>query len=271
MVQTTAPTLSCRDVTAEDIAHYAEHGWAKLEGLLDPASTAALLAMAQAKLGMDGQGNPVSPYQQPFFNPEMTGGPDNPILRPLLDGIGRMATALQQRRPGLGVRYYSDVFAAKLPSAKPTNHPGAGTTYFHQDYQNWAVDRSGGMTFWIALEDIAPESGTMSFFNGSHRLGALGHYRSYDPGKDIRDDFPELDANCPLTGPIRYRAGDATVHHNLTVHGGGRNQTERPRWAYLAIVNPADVRWTGAPPEAFDTTGMTPLQPLTDTRFPLLG
>jgi hypothetical protein len=58
-----AMTESCRAVTAEEIAHYREHGWAKLSGFVPPRLVATLLAMAQAKMGADGQGNAVSPMQ----------------------------------------------------------------------------------------------------------------------------------------------------------------------------------------------------------------
>lgn len=260
----------CRAVTADEIAQYDKHGWAKLPGFLGPEMLAGLCAMAKARLGEDGTGNAVNAMTQPFFNPELTDGPKDPLLRPLLDALGRNATALMQRRPGVGTRYFSDLFAPKLPYGKPTSHPGAGETFFHQDFMNWGLDRSGGMTFWIALEDLAPESGTMEYLSGSHRMGALGNYRTLGPG-GIFHDFPELLERCPNSGPVAYAAGDATVHHSMMVHGAGRNLTDRPRWAYLAVVNPSDARWTGAPPEAFSTEGLKLLGELDDERFPLLG
>jgi hypothetical protein len=262
--------LTCRAATTDEIAHYRKHGWAKLPGFVPPATVAQLLAMAQARMGCDGQGNAVSPYRQPFFNPETTGGPADLRLRPLINGVGRNTKALMQRSPQIEARYFGDLFVAKLPAAKQTRHPGAGATYFHQDYVNWALDRSGGMTFWIALADLAPESGTMAFLSGSHRLGALGHYRAYGAG-DIFDDFPELREQCPLSEPMRYAAGDATVHSNLTVHGAGENRTDAPRWAYIVMSNPSDARWNGAPPEAYDTSGMLHLQTLDDARFPVIS
>lgn len=263
-------TAPCRRVTAQEAAHYREQGWVRLPGFVTPEMTARLLAMARASMGDDGQGNDVSPMAQPFFNPEATTGPYDPELRPLLDGVGAAGRQLIDRHPGIGLRYFGDFFAAKLPAARQTLHPGAGATYYHQDFMNWAVDRSGGMTFWVALTDLAPESGTMSFLSGSHRMGALAHYRTHGPG-GLLDDYPELAESCPDSGPIAYRAGDATVHSSLTVHGAQANRTDGPRWAWIAVANPSDVRWTGAPPEAFDTTGMTVLQPLDDARFPLLG
>jgi len=267
-----AQALSCRAVSEEEIAHYNEHGWAKLPGLISPETVRVLLDMAKRGLGEDGQGNAVSPMQQPFFNPEVSEGPQSPVLRPLVEGMGASARKLMQRREGLGVRYFGDVFAPKLPAGRETRHPGAGATYYHQDFANWALDRSGGLTFWIALEDLEPESGTMSFLSGSHRMGTLGHYLSYEPGRDIRDDYPELAGRCVETGQLFYKAGDATVHSNLTVHGAGENRTARPRWAWLVMANPEDARWTGAPPEAYSTEGMAHLDRLDEEeRFPLIG
>ena len=74
-----------------------------------------------------------------------------------------------------------------------------------------------------------------------------------------------------MSGPLTYAAGDVTVHSNLTVHGAGANLTDRPRWAYTVIVNPADVRWNGGPAEAYDTTRLQMLQPLDDERFPIVS
>jgi hypothetical protein len=266
-----SPGFPCRSVTTEEADRYQEAGWVKLEGFVRPEMTQALLALARQRMGEDGDSNPPFALKQPFFNPEFCGALADPKLRPLVEGVGRAAKSLMRRRPGLEVRYFCDLFAPKLPAARASRHAGNGRTYFHQDYVNWGVDRSGGMTFWIALTDLAPEAGTMSFVDGSHRFGALGHYRSYAEGGDIFDDYPELRERCTLTGPVAYRAGDATVHSNLTAHGAGANLTDRPRWAYAIIVNPADVRWNGAPAEAYDTADLQMLQPLDDERFPIIS
>lgn len=268
---TLSPSLSCRAVTQAEAAHYDEHGWAMLPGFVTPETVRALRAMAQARMGEDGQGNAVAPISQPFFNPEATEGPADPALRPLLQAIGANAKRLMGRHPGIGVRYFGDIFAAKLPASRDTRHPGAGATYCHQDFINWGLDRSGGMTFWVALADLEPEAGTMSFHSGSHRLGALGHYGTYAQGGSLLDDYPELPERCPGSGPMRYRAGDATVHSVMLAHSAGENRTDAPRWAWLAMTNPADARWTGAPAEAYDTTGMRHLQPLDEARFPLIA
>src|SRR5205085_9645042 len=134
----------------------------------------------------------------------------DPLVRPLIEAIGRNAKALMDRQAEVGVRWFTDFFAPKLPAGKHTRNQGNGPTSFHQDFITFAVDRSGGMTFWIPLEAYGTEAGTMSFLNGSHKLGVLGNYTAYD-GRDIRDVWPEL-RGCEESPQITYELGDITVH-----------------------------------------------------------
>lgn len=257
----------CRDISKGELAHYREYGWAKLEGFVHPDMVDYLLTMAKDLMGEDGDSNPPLPITQDFFNIAMTGGPSNPDLRPFLNKLGRNARTLMGRRPDIQAKYYIDNFVVKLPSGKPSKHGGNGRTTYHQDYTNWAVDRSGGLGFWLALTDIKPEAGTMSFIDGSHRYGAMGNYRAVD----ILDEYPELLKECSISGPMTYAAGDMTVHSNLLAHGAGENLTDAPRWAYSVLINPSDVRWDGSPAEGFDTAGMKWLDPIDDRRFPILA
>ena len=262
-------TYPCRMVTADEIAHYHEYGWVQLKRFVDPAKLGQLLAKAIGIMGEDGDSNPPYGIDQPYFNAQAGGGMEDPLVRPLIEKIGRNAKALMARKADVGVRWFTDFFAPKLPASKQTRNQGNGPTSFHQDYITFAVDRTGGMTFWIPLEAYGPQAGTMSFLNGSHRMGVLGNYSSYG-GEDIRDVFPEL-RDCEESPQIDYELGDITVHSHLTVHGAGKNGLDRPRWAYLVLPQPADAVWNGAPPEAFDTTGMTAYKPFDDARFPIIA
>jgi hypothetical protein len=262
-----AKSYPCRAVTPQEVAHYHEFGWVQLKRFVDPTMLEQLLAKAVGIMGEDGDSNPPYGIDQPYFNAQAAGGMADPLVRPLIEAIGREARTLMDR--DTGVRWFTDFFAPKLPAAKKTRNHGNGPTSFHQDFITFAVDRSGGMTFWIPLEAYGTEAGTMSFLNGSHRLGVLGNYTSYG-GRDIRDVFPHL-RDCEESPQIVYELGDITVHNHLTVHGAGKNLLDRPRWAYLARPQPAAAVWNGAPPEAFDPTGMTAYQPFDDERFPLIA
>lgn len=261
----------CRTVTPEEVVHYNEHGWVQLKRFIDPAMIATLLAKAKGMMGEDGDSNPSYGIDQPYFNAYAASGYGDPAVKPLFTGIGQAAKKLMDRKADTSVRLFNDFFAPKLPAAKKTRNAGNGPTSFHQDFITFAVDRSGGMTFWIPLEPYGPEAGTMSFINGSHKLGVLGNYTSYD-GKDIRDVWPEL-RELEETPQVTYELGDVTVHTHQTVHGASANTLDRPRWAYLVLPQPADARWNGAPPEAFDPAAhnMVPYGTFPDDAFPIIA
>ncbi len=259
-----------RTVTAEEIAHYQTNGWVKLDGFIPLDRVAALLAMAKEKMGEDGDRD-APPEAFSYFNPLTLRGLDDPILRPVIDHIGRSSRELMARRVNVGIRYFTDYFAVKLPTKrKQVNKGGAGSSDWHQDFAASASDRSGGMVFWMALVDMPPEKGTMAFLNGSHRHGVMGHYATYGDG-NLLDSYPELVEECPNSGNLTYRAGDVTVHSNMTVHSAGANLTGDPRWTYIIITNPADACWTGGPADAFQTEGLALHKELTDERFPVIG
>jgi hypothetical protein len=273
----------CRDVTAEEVQHLREHGWVQLKQFVEPAYLTSVLELARQQMGEDGDSNPLHPFVEAavaeggagvkYFNAHSGGGVDNPVLRPVIEQVGQTAQRLLGRRredgSDLGIRYYQDLLAPKLPSSKASRHGGNGATSFHQDYITFAVDRTGGMTFWIPLEAYGPEFGTMSFVSGSHRLGVLGDYTTYGDG-DALTAFPELQ-DLEMSPQMHYELGDVTVHTHLTVHGAGENRTDRPRWAWLVITQPEDICWNGAPCPNFDHRAMKPWQPMQGDRFPLIS
>lgn len=267
--QTVISNAPCRAITEEEVAHYLEYGWVKLKKFIAPEMIATMLTKAKELMGEDGDSNPSYGIDQPYFNAFAASGYNDERIRPVFAGIGEAAKALMAR--DIDVRLFNDFFAPKLPAGKKTKNAGNGPTSFHQDFITFAVDRSGGMTFWIPLEPYGPEAGTMSFLNGSHKMGVLGNYSAYD-GADIRDVWPAL-RDLEETPQIVYELGDVTVHTHHTVHGASANTLDRPRWAYLVLPQPADARWNGAPPEAFDPAAhdMTPYGKFPDESFPIIA
>lgn len=260
---------ACRAVTAEEIAHYLEFGWVKLKRFVRPDYLSRLMEIAHRRMGEDGDSNDAFGISIAYFNAEAGEGLTDPMARTMIGAIGQAAKALLARKDAVEARYFQDFFAPKLPAGRQTRNIGNGPTSFHQDFITFAVDRTGGMTFWLPLEAYTPEAGTMSFISGSHKLGVLGNYTNYR-GRDMLDVYPEL-RDLETTAPMVYELGDVTVHSHLTVHGAGKNLMDRPRWAYLVLVQPSDACWNGAMPEAFDPAGMVQNQLLPDDRFPIIS
>jgi hypothetical protein len=252
-----------RPVSREEVDHFHAFGWVKLERFLPPAHVASLLAFAKDKMGEDGTISP-NPGKFSYFNSLPVRQIESPLFSPIVRHYARSVVALRDRRSDSGVRYFNDSFGVKLPSASIGGH---GKSDWHQDFAAQVSDRSGGMVFWTALVDMAPEKGTMAFLNGSHRHGVMGDYRTYGDG-NLLDAFPDLIEDCPSSGYLTMAAGDVTVHTDLCVHSAAPNTTGDPRWTYLMQLNPADARWTGAPAISFDTATLEHLQPLDEARFP---
>lgn len=259
----------CRTVTAEEVAFYEAHGWVKLKDFLHPEILRILLERGIMLMGEDGQSNEDFGIRQAYFNPFPCGGLDVPEIKNMLVGFGENAKLLMNRKSGTGTRYFFDTFVPKLPVGKESARGGNGPTSFHQDFITFAVDRSGGMQFWVPLQACGPDKGTMSFINGSHKMGVLGNYTAYE-GRDITEVWPEL-LDMEMSEPMTYELGDVTVHNHLTVHGAGANTTDTPRWAMISSTLPADAHWNGSPPEAFDPAHLKPYELLDEERFPTLA
>ncbi|HZU63416.1 MAG TPA: phytanoyl-CoA dioxygenase family protein [Novosphingobium sp.] len=265
-VEPRAPASPYRAVSAEEIAHYQAHGWVRLRGFLPGADVAAMLAVARARMGEDADRD-LAPGAFSYFNALPIHGVGQPVFDPVLRHYARAAVALRALRRPVGARYFLDFFGVKLPLAPGE---GNGRSDWHQDFAAQVADRSGGMVFWTPLTDMTAAHGTMAYLSGSHRHGVMGDYRSYGDG-NLLDVYPELADACPSSGQLALLAGDVVVHSDLCVHMAGANTAGTPRWTYLAIMNPADARWTGAPSVAFDTAGLTHLGELDDARFPRLA
>jgi hypothetical protein len=108
-------TIGFRSVTFEEVAHYQQFGWVKLEKFIPVAQVDELLAIAKGRMGEDGSRNP-PPKSFSYFNPLTMRGLEHPVLGPVIKHCGRNARALMARKASVGVRYFTDYFGAKLPS-----------------------------------------------------------------------------------------------------------------------------------------------------------
>lgn len=111
--------------------------------------------------------------------------------------------------------------------------PGSIGTPEHRDQYYWPTDGKVG-TLWIALDDIPPERGALTFRSGSNYIKSKQR-----DGVEISEDSDRYFSNHPNTKdipsiPTDYQMGDVTFHDSLVVHGTGPNRTGATRMA-LAI------------------------------------
>lgn len=128
-----------------------------------------------------------------------------------------------------GVRLYHDQALYK--------EAGGGFTPWHQDQTYWPLDTDTTVTMWMPLVDISEAMGTMYFGSGSHKHGYLG-----DSHIEADDDDKWLsilkDKGCAVVNHGAMKAGDATFHAGLVLHGAPGNSSDRTREVITVIYYP---------------------------------
>jgi hypothetical protein len=238
---------SIREVTDAEVDFYRTNGWVKLDQLISTEFAAELLDAAKKRMGASGDKSALRPGKDLVGHPSWHDYHDiaeeDEVFAALgfSKGIGRAAQRFLER--DVSVRVYANMLAVKLGKNQGPDVTEYARTEIHQDFPTLAFDRNGYMGFWIALDEVTPEMGSLQFYTGSHLLGSLGRW--FD-GRDLLDVHPNIERDCPLAPPLHLQPGDATVHHGFMVHGARENLTDRPRWAYVIGYFPGDTRFTGA-------------------------
>jgi hypothetical protein len=247
-----------REVTDEEAAFFREHGWAKLDGLLSRDLAAALLERARSLV--EEGGKDYAFWELYVSAPTQS---DDRFRRVGHSAaLGEAAARVTGIRP---LRHWSDSIMCKAGSRGAAGK----ATYFHQDWPTTPIDRPFGAGFWIALDEITPEMGSLRYLSGSHREGSLGRIAAVPGGE--RAECPWLFEKYELAPAPHLQPGDALIHHWLTFHGASPNASDRHRWAWSKQVVAADALYTGAPLVTVDHLGLVPGEPLDHPWFPLVA
>ncbi len=124
---------------------------------------------------------------------------------------------------------------------KPPN--SEGLFGWHQDATYWQIKPLENVfTLWLAVGDVTPDNGGMKFIAKSHKGGQLPHDITFDPksmlrrGQRITEPFSD---KAVVNGDLL--AGEASIHHPLTIHGSGPNQSNDWRYGISFNIVAADV------------------------------
>lgn len=149
------------------------------------------------------------------------------------------------------VRFWHDQLFYKPP------HNG-GVVAWHQDYSYWT--RTGPiqhLTCWIGLDDTTTENGCLYYVPKSHQWGLLQKPVLTGEMDGLLAYMTAEQKNNFNPIPIEMKAGEATFHHPLMVHGSFKNASDRPRRGVVINVfkegtqsNSNEVLLTGVPPVA---------------------
>jgi ectoine hydroxylase-related dioxygenase (phytanoyl-CoA dioxygenase family) len=108
--------------------------------------------------------------------------------------------------------------------------PGDGKAVaWHQDASYWPLSPSRAVTVWLAVDDADRGNGCMRFLAGSHHFGHLT-YRPSSPGEhNVLNQTVEGAERFGTPVDVGLRAGEASLHCDLLLHGSEANRSGRRR------------------------------------------
>ncbi|MGL4513576.1 MAG: phytanoyl-CoA dioxygenase family protein [Lacipirellulaceae bacterium] len=229
-------TQSGDTLSVEQLSAFAQNGFVAPVRLIDDAQLEALRAELTdvmspghdgAELWYEYHGNESSTAGTTLFHALGAWR-----LRPALHDILWHAPFVRACEQLLGgpVRFWHDQLFCK-----PAGH--GGVVAWHQDYSYWTrTVPMRHLTCWIGLDDSTTENGCVHYVPGSHRWPLLARPELAGDMEAIRGVMsPEQLAEF-LPVACEVRAGEASFHHPLTLHGSYANRSPRPRRAVVLNV-----------------------------------
>jgi non-haem Fe2+, alpha-ketoglutarate-dependent halogenase len=121
--------------------------------------------------------------------------------------------------------------------------PGDGKAVaWHQDSSYWPLTPTKAVTVWLAIDDADPENANMRFVKGSHHFGHLTYRESSVEDHNVLNQSID---NAEQYGEVvdnPLKAGQASIHSDLLLHGSEANTSTRRRCALTLRYAAADVR-----------------------------
>ncbi|GAB2607308.1 phytanoyl-CoA dioxygenase family protein [Kribbella endophytica] len=167
--------------------------------------------------------------------------------------------ATAEQLAGFPLRIWHDQMLVKEPNSNAATH-------FHQDRPYWphANDRLP-LSAWIALVDVPPERGCMTFLPGTQTVTGL-EPQDLSNEEDLFTRDPELRWAPRVTVPLK--AGDCTFHSGFTGHMALPNTTDQARFAHVNIYMDADTIFSGKPHPVTDPLQLETGDKLDGDAFP---
>lgn len=121
-------------------------------------------------------------------------------------------------------------------------HDGKRVSW-HQDAPYWPWTPSRAVTVWLAIDDVTPDNGPMTFIPRSHVHGAIRWRASVPEEQSVLQltvDNPSRWGGPPVA--ITLRAGQASLHTDLLLHGSEPNLSSGRRCGLTLRYIPPEVR-----------------------------
>jgi hypothetical protein len=125
------------------------------------------------------------------------------------------------------VRFWHDQVFYKPPRV-------GGNVAWHQDYSYWLrTTPSQHLSVWIGLDDSTLENGCLQVVPDSHRWGLLRRDELLGDMDALKQQLTAEQVARFVPVPLEQPAGTCSFHHDHTIHGSYRNESERPRRAII--------------------------------------
>lgn len=109
-----------------------------------------------------------------------------------------------------------------------------GVVAWHQDYSYWTRTKPmAHLTCWIGLDDSTVENGCVHYVPQSHRWPLLPTTNLAGGMEAIRGVLSDEQLEQFQPVACEMKAGEASFHHPLTLHGSYENRSKRPRRAIV--------------------------------------
>lgn len=145
------------------------------------------------------------------------------------------------------IRLWQDQLLHKPGGGSPT-----ATAGWHQDLYYWgsAVTTDQLLTAWVAFDDVTEQNGAVRVVAGSHRWGIVDDVSDFwSRDLDAQERAIAEHADGIEVVPLVLRAGQASFHHCLTLHGSRPNLTDKPRRGLAVHLQTGNVRSQALRPE----------------------
>ena len=241
----------------ELVEAYRKDGFVRVRGVLDPAEVERFRVAAKEFL----EAHRTESYSRDaVFTQLVNVWKNDATIRELTlhRRVGRVAEQLA----GVPVRIWHDHMLVKEPHNEVA-------TEFHQDRPYWPhAGETPSLSAWIALVDVPPERGCMTFLPGTQTLSGFRPQNLHDE-EDLFAVAPELRWYHRTTVPLR--AGDCTFHSSYTGHMALPNRTDLARLAHVIAFMDAETRYAGTPHVVTDPLGLAAGDVLDGPTFPRPG
>ncbi len=234
--------------TDEEVAEYRRRGYYRSRALFTPEEIAAARQAQDEYYADRYDADDLVGREWPGWRPE-----DGEVMRKSdFSSFRKVALAAIVRSPLVGA------VAARLAGAteirlwhdqllyKPVEKAGVvARVGWHTDKSYWRTCSSNGMlTAWVPFHDCDERMGTIMMIEGSNVWAGEEDLRGF-----FSNDLDAQEAAMTASGrkivkaPVELKAGEASFHSCLTIHGSGPNHGTEPRRSIAIHLQDAPNRF----------------------------